>query len=138
MRDRSRIRTRRCGRTEARKRLGDARKYLEVADLVAAEDASESINVSVGLAVLAAIAASDAACCVTLGESSRSEDHRDASDLLRLIAPGGEQAAKDFERLVGFKDTAHYGFLHLSVTSRTSALRRAKALVRFAERTLER
>jgi hypothetical protein len=134
----ARTRTRRCGQPEARKRLGDARKYLEVAELVAGEDGHDAINVSVGLAVLAGIAAGDAACCVALGESSRSEDHRDAADLLRQVSPGGEQAAKDFERLVGFKDTAHYGFLHVSATSRTTALRRARALVAFAEATSQR
>jgi hypothetical protein len=134
---RSKVRTRPCGRPEARKRLDDARKYLEVAELVAGEDAHESINVSVGLAVLAGIAAADAASCVALGESSRSEDHRDAADLLRHVVPAGERAAKDFERLVGLKDAAHYGFLHVSATSRTTALRRARALVAFAEATLE-
>lgn len=132
-----RTRTRRCGRAEARKRIADARKYLEVAELVAGEDSSDSINVSVGLAVLAGIAAADAACCIALGESSRSDDHRDAADLVRMVRPGGERAAKDFERLVGFKDSAHYGFLHLSATSRTGALRRARALVGFATAVLE-
>jgi len=131
-------RTRRCGRPEARKRLGDARKYLEVADLVAGEDDPESLNVSVGLAVLAGIAASDAACCVALGESSRGEDHRDAADLLRRVVPGGERAAKDFARLVAFKDSAHYGFVGVSAAGRAGALRRAGALVAFAAATLER
>jgi hypothetical protein len=133
-----RQRTRRCGRLEATKRLGDARKYLEVADLVAGEDGPDSIDVSVGLAVLAGIAAADAACCAALGESSRSEDHRDAADLLRQVTPNGDRAAKEFERLIDFKDTAHYGFTHLAPPVRTSALRRAAALVAFAESILQR
>jgi len=127
-----------CGRPEALKRLRDARKYLEVAELVASEDGADSIGVAVGLAVLAGIAAADAACCAALGESSRGEDHRDAADFVREIAPGGARAAKDFERLIGFKDSAHYGFVALSAASRVSALRRADALVAFATATLER
>lgn len=135
---RARGRTRRCGEREAGKRLKDARTYLEVADLVAGEEASASVSVAAGLAVLAGIAASDAACCKALGQSSRGTDHRDAADLLRQVAPGGERAAKDFERLVALKDSAHYGFMDVAAGDLTGALRRAAALVGFAEAILER
>lgn len=137
-RARSRARTRRCGEPEAAKRLRDARKYLEVAELVAEEDSMESVSVSAGLAVLAGIAASDAACCKALGQSSRGQDHRDATGLLRQVEPGGEQAAKDFERLVAMKDAAHYGFTGVAAGDLKGALRRAADLVSFAESTLER
>ena len=60
-----------CDAADARKRLGDAEKYLEVAQLVAIEDSFEAHNVAAGLAVLAGIAAADAACCKALNESSR-------------------------------------------------------------------
>ena len=63
-------RSRLCDAADARKRLADAEKYLEVAELVASEDSLESHNVATGLAVLAGIAAADAACCKALGESS--------------------------------------------------------------------
>jgi hypothetical protein len=53
----SRQRTRRCGEAQARKRLRDAEEYLEVADLVASETDSESVNVAAALVVLAGIAA---------------------------------------------------------------------------------
>lgn len=62
-------RTQTCGPTDARTRLAQARKFLEVAELVAAEDIPESHSVSAALAVLAGIAA----CCAALG---RCRDHR--------------------------------------------------------------
>ncbi len=52
-------RTQDCTHAQARARQGQAKKFLEVADLVAAEP--ESASVSASLAVLAGIAASDAA-----------------------------------------------------------------------------
>lgn len=132
------IRTRTCDAADARKRLGDAEKYLEVAELVSGEDSLESQNVAAGLAVLAGIAAADAACCKILGESSRGPDHREAASLLRRIAPDGEGAANNFERLVGLKDKAHYSFLNVSSQDQVAALRRAGQLVQFARRTLQR
>ena len=131
-------RSRPCNTADARKRLGDAEKYLEVAELVATEDSLESHNVATGLAVLAGIAAADAACCKTLGESSRGPDHQDAATFLHRIAPGGDTAAKNFERLVGLKDKAHYSFLNVSGQDRTSAIRRAVKLVDFAREVLQR
>jgi hypothetical protein len=131
-------RSRPCNEADARKRLGDAEKYLEVAELVETEDSVESHNVTTGLAVLAGIAAADAACCKTLGESSRGPDHQDAVTFLRRITPGGDAAANDFERLVGLKDKAHYSFLNVSGQDRTAAIRRAAKLVDFAREVLLR
>jgi hypothetical protein len=131
-------RARPCDAADARKRLADAKKYLEVAELVASEDSLESHNVAAGLAVLAGIAAADAACCKALGESSRGPDHRDAATCLRRITPGGEAAANDFERLVGLKDKAYYSFLNVSGQDRAGALRRTTQLVDFAREVLQR
>jgi len=50
-----------------------------VAELVAGEhEIPESRSVAAALAVLAGIAASDAACCAALGRRSRGDDHRQA------------------------------------------------------------
>src|SRR5687768_6810213 len=58
----ARFRTQTCGRAAARTRLAQARKFLEVADLVATErEIDESTSVAAALAVLAGIAAADAA-----------------------------------------------------------------------------
>lgn len=119
------------------KRLGDAEKYFEVAELVAGEDSVEAHNVATGLAVLAGIAAADAACCKVLNESSRGPDHQEAASLLRRIASGGERAANDFERLVGLKDKAHYSFVNVASQDQVAALRRAGRLAQFARRTLQ-
>jgi hypothetical protein len=131
-------RSRPCDATDARKRFGDAEKYLEVAQLVATEDSLEAHNVAAGLAVLAGIAAADAACCKALNKSSRGPDHREAADFLRWIVPGGSAAANNFERLVGLKDKAHYSFLNVSGQDRAGALRRAGQLVAFARQVIQR
>jgi hypothetical protein len=134
----AKTRSRQCDGEDARKRYRDAEKYLEVAELVATEDSLESHNVATGLAVLAGIAAADAACCKALGESSRGPDHQDAVLFLRRIAPNGDAAATNFERLVGLKDKAHYSFLNVSAQDRKAALRRAQSLLEFAREVLER
>jgi hypothetical protein len=108
-------RTRECGPAEAKKRLADAEKYLEIGELVESEaDYPPSATVAAGLAVLASIAASDAASCASLGVSSRSQHHADAVELLKRISPGGDDAAKAFARVIGKKDLAHYSFLPLA------------------------
>ena len=57
-----------CDRAHARNRLDHAEKSLEVAELVAVErEIPESRSVAAALAVLAGIAASDAASCAALG-----------------------------------------------------------------------
>lgn len=132
-------RTRQCGAAEARKRLADAEKYLEVAQLVASEsEFPPSATVAAGLAVLAAIAASDATCCAALGQSSRSQDHADAGALLKTISPGGDAAGKDFGRVIGKKDLAHYSFLPLAAGELKAIMRATQKLVVFAGETVQR
>lgn len=63
-------------------------------------------SVAASLAVLAGIAASDAACCRSLGERSRSENHRDAEALMAEIIPNGKRAAKQLRALLNLKDAA--------------------------------
>jgi hypothetical protein len=86
-----------------------ARAYLETAELVANERRQGFSNVTAGLAVLAGIAASDAICCVRLGRYHRGDDHRRATELLETATPDGRDLAVRLERLLGLKDTAHYG-----------------------------
>jgi hypothetical protein len=90
------------------------------------------------LAVLAGIAASDAACCKELQKRSRSENHRDAEQLLTQITIGGDQAAGDLGELLNLKDKAQYGFLRMSVPEVRKVMRRAKSLVDFAAEVLSR
>jgi hypothetical protein len=128
-------RTSPCGRPEANTRLDHARKYLEVADLVAAEgdEIPASASVAASLTVLADIAAAaDAACCAALGLRSRGQDHQQAIDLVAQVQPGGGTAAKALARLLDLKDTAEYGVIHISARDTQSALRASATLTKFA------
>ncbi len=113
---------------EARKRLGDAREFLDAAELY--EDGPAQVAVS--NAVLAGIAASDAACCAILKRRSRSSDHRDASLLLEKIT-GGREIAKEFTRLISLKDKGQYGMADVPASDARAAVRQARRLVEFAE-----
>src|ERR1700691_4416059 len=103
-------RTQTCTDEDAKTRLAHARKFLEVAELVAGEgDDQEYSSAAAALAVLAGIAASDAACCKALGRRSRGQDHREAATLVEQITPGGKAATNSLRRLVNLEDEAHYG-----------------------------
>jgi len=109
---------------------------MDVAKLTADErDPNlEYAAVAASVAILAGIAAADAACCQVLSKRSRSENHHDAEVLLAKITPGGKQAAKQFRQLIDIKDTAHYGFISITAAQLKRALRQAEQLVEFAER----
>jgi hypothetical protein len=126
-------RTQLCGADHARVRLAQARAFLDVAEMIGAEqDELATPGTAAALAVLAGIAASDAACCAALGQRSRGQEHRLAVGLLEQLAPDGPAMAKDLDRLLAVKDDAHYGLLHLSSQRATSALRQARRLVESA------
>ncbi|HEY5943355.1 MAG TPA: hypothetical protein VIT89_10920 [Solirubrobacterales bacterium] len=129
-------RTQACGVPQARQRLAQARSYMDVARLTADErDPNlEYAAVAASVAILAGIAAADAACCQALGRRSRSDNHHDAEALLAEITPGGKEAAKHLRQLIDIKDTAHYGFLSITAAQLKRALRQAQHLVEFAER----
>lgn len=132
-------RTQSCGRNEAGTRLAHSRKFLEVAEIVASEkEIPESASVAAALAVLAGIAASDAACCAALGRRSCSQDHHDAEALLSQVEPAGADAANTLRRLLDVKDTAHYGLIHLSQQRLSAVLRQAGKLVDFAGAAIRR
>jgi hypothetical protein len=132
-------RSQQCSPRDARNRLGHAAKFLEVAEIAAGEHEQdpEYASVAVSLAVLAGIAAADAACCRSLGERSRSQDHHDAEKFLQRVT-GGDSAAKQLRELLNLKDEAHYGFFDVSAAELKKALRRARALLTFAEDVLRR
>ena len=126
-------RTQTCTVDQARARLDHARKFLEVAELTAGETGdAEYASAAAAVAVLAGIAASDAACCAAIGRRSRGEDHRDAVRLVEQIAPGGSAAAKALRRLLSLKNEAHYGFFDVGGQDLKAALRQARILVDFA------
>lgn len=136
---RSAARTQECSERDARTRLGHARKFLEVAELVAGEgEEMEYSSPAASLAVLAGIAASDAACCKALGRRSRGQDHRQAIELVEQVEPGGKEAGNALRRLLGLKDEAHYGLFDVGGNDLRAVVRQAKALVDFATEVLVR
>jgi hypothetical protein len=133
-------RTQACGPAEARRRLSHARSFLDVAELTADTDdlSLEYASVAASIAILAGIAAADAACCQELGRRSRSENHHDAEALLATITPGGKRAASHLRQLIEIKDTAHYGFITVTAATLKRSLRQARHLVEFADEVLRR
>jgi hypothetical protein len=135
----ARGRTQECSTAEARNRLDNAVKVLEVAELVSNQGTDpEYASQAASLAVLAGIAASDAACCKALGRRPRSQNHHDAEELIGQIEPDGKGAANDLRRLLNLKDEAQYGFYNVSGGDVRAVLRQAGELVKFAERILQR
>jgi hypothetical protein len=132
-------RTQRCSEQDARARLTHARRFLEVAELTAGEGSdAQYTSPAAALAVLAGIAAADAACCKALGLCSRAQDHRQAADLVEQVTPSGKQAASSLRRLLSLKDEAHYGLFDVGGKDLQAALRQARALVTFAEEVVQR
>jgi len=133
-------RTQDCGLRDARVRLRQARKYLEVAEVAAEEPAvPEPATAAVANAVLGGIAASDAACCAALGRRARDQDHGRAAELLGQVAdPKEVKPGQALRRLLGLKDSAHYGMSDLSGQDVQSALRLLRRLIGFAEDVLAR
>lgn len=103
-------RTQSCSVGDAGVRSRHARAFLDTGELVSSvDDELANPNVAAALAVLAGIAASDAICCVALGERSRGQDHRQAIDLLNGVESQGRDWARDLARLLDIKDGAQYG-----------------------------
>lgn len=132
------VRTQRCSKAQAQTRLDHAKRFLEVGELVAAETEPQYASVAAALAVLAGIAACDAACCQALGRRARGQDHRDAEELVQQIAPGGKAAAASLRRVLNLKDEAHYGLFDVAGQDVKTSLRQAASLIKFAERVLRR
>jgi hypothetical protein len=124
-------RTRACSAADARSRLGQARLYLEVAELVATDKPGEHATVATGNAVLAGIAAADAICCNAAGERYRGDNHRQAAELLGQVT-GDPQLAGTLRDLLDLKDASHYGIRNVQVRGARTALRKAARLVEAA------
>jgi hypothetical protein len=136
---RSSGRTQACSKEQARRRLGHAGKFLDVARLAAGEAGDlEYASTAAALAVLAGIAAADAACCAALGRRSRGQDHQQATKLIEQVEPDGPQAANALRRLLSLKDEAHYGFFDIGGRDLQAAIRQAEALVDFAAAAVRR
>lgn len=130
-------RTQPCEYGHAVVRSKQARAFLDTGDLVlGVDDELATPNVTAALAVLAGIAASDAICCLAIGERPRGQDHRQAVDLLSAVEPGGRELGRDLGGLLDIKDGAHYGMTFVTPQKATAALRQARRLVDASEALL--
>ena len=120
--------TREASRAEAVARRHVAEKYLELAQAVA-RDPGPGINVCVGNAVLAGIAAGDAICIVALGVYAVGPDHAQAAALLTRV---DHRLGGRLQELVGMKSASHYGRTLLTEDVRRRALRATGHLVEHA------
>ena len=119
-------------KAEAAGRRRIAVKYLEVAQIAATED-GPAINVAIGVAVLAGIAASDAICGAALGERYAGQDHTAAVNVLNRV---DAQLARKLKSLADMKPGSRYGDALLTASDRDRAIKAATDLVHAAaERT---
>ena len=138
MNPRPKTREERCGRGDALNRLAQADAFLAAATLVIDDDSDTAKpTVAASLAVLAAIAASDAACCARLGKRARGQAHPEAVALLATVAPHGAAMAKDLERLVARKDAVQYGVTFISAAEAARMVSWATRLVQRAGAAVE-
>lgn len=135
---RPKTRTQTCDRSAALSRLAQAEAFLFAAELVVDDDSDEATpSVAASLAVLAGIAASDAACCARLGLRSRGQAHAEAVEILGTVEPGGADMAKDLQRLLNRKDDSQYGLTFVSTAEAGRMVGWAKRLLRLARRAIE-
>jgi hypothetical protein len=124
-----------CDKAFARRRLRAAESFMRVTE--AASILGDTIdsyrpNSLVSNYVLAGIAASDALCCLALGEHSQSDNHREAIGLVERITPDGRELAKALSALLSLKTTAQYGAEPLTEGKVRRARRSAERLVNAA------
>jgi len=98
-----------CAPTEARARREQAKAFIDVAEMVLSEPATQThSHVAAALAVLAAIAATDAICGLRLGRYSRSQDHDTAAALLDTVDLPDHTLPTKLRRVLASKDNVHY------------------------------
>ena len=124
--------TRAVERSFARTRLADAHTFRRQAEItIELIDATNARKVAASSAVLAAIAAADAACATALGLTWKGE-HTKASTLLRQVA-GGSEAAIALGRIVASKTEWQYLERDVTEAALIKALRQADKVIAFAE-----
>jgi len=124
--------TRAVDRAYAETRLSGARAFLQQAEIsLQLIDGTHRCPTVVSSAVLAGIAASDAACGLALGMVSAGP-HDQAVRLLNSVS-GSTRAVRDLSRLVAMKTAAQYAGRSMVERQAEDAIRRARRLVRFAE-----
>ena len=124
-----------CTPVEARARREQAKAFIDVAEMVLSEPALQTNpHVAAALAVLAAIAATDAICGLRLGRYSRGQDHDNAAALLETVDLPDPTLPTKLRRVLASKDNVHYSPRLISNADAQALVRQARALVDAAER----
>ena len=119
-----------CTPAEARERRHQARAFIDVAEMVLTDSASRhEAQVAASLAVLAAIAAADAICGLTLHRYSRGQDHAQAVKLLEKVSLDDTTLPGKLRRIL-----VHYSPHLVTDKDARNLVRQARALVVAAER----
>lgn len=135
---RSKTRTQPCNRSDALKRLTQADAFLFASELIVTDDGDHATpDVAASLAVLAGIAAADAACCARLEIRPRGQSHGEAIGLLGTVEPFGAEMAKRLQRLLNRKDESHDGLTFVSSADAGRMVSWARRLFGLAQRTAE-
>jgi hypothetical protein len=127
-----------CGLIEARERIEYAREQMLLAEVAEPWPTVSERKASGAAAVLAAIAASDALCCMRLGARSRDSDHRAAVALIGTIEPDGKVLARKLNMVLDAKDPMHYSSEFMSAERHRTVMRAARHLLQSAEDYLRR
>ncbi len=117
-----------CDVQQARRRLIDARQFLEAAELL------DSPDVVATCAIHAAFAAADAITCHALGERSNDGNHVSAVDLLRQV---DAKLATALKRALDRKTQAGYESVDISAADAEGCVRWASQLLVAAEARIE-
>lgn len=122
-----------CGLVEARERIEYARHQMLLAEAAAPWPTVAERKASGAAAVLAAIAASDALCCMRLGARSRDSNHRAAAAMISTIEPDGKDLARKLNAVLDAKDPMHYSSEYMSAERHRTVMRAARHLLESAE-----
>jgi hypothetical protein len=125
-------RRRTCTVADARARFVSGKAFMEIADRLVTD--GFDADVAVTNAVHAGIAASDALCCLRLGERSSDQDHASAAVLLARV---DKSLAIELTRLLALKTKAAYETRRVSGADAKAAVRRAAKLIAAASVALE-
>ena len=127
---RSVTRTTPCTPAQARIRLDQARAFIDVADIVLLEPATQcETHVAGALAVLAAIAATDSICGTKLKRYVRGQDHAQAVALLETVDLPDTTLTTRLRRVLAAKDNAHYSPALMTKTDARALVKNARRLV---------
>ena len=124
-----------CAQAQASARREQAKAFIDVAEMVLSEPATHTDpHVAAALAVLAAIAATDAICGLRLGRYSRGQDHDRAAALLETVDLPDHTLPAKLRRVLASKDNVHYSPRLISKIEAQALVRQARVLVDASER----